>query len=38
MRLVNRQDVVNSLLDKMNSGYKLTPSDIKLLKDMMNGR
>lgn len=38
IKLVKRDEVVNSILDKMNSGHKLTASDKRLLKDMMNGK
>lgn len=38
IKFVSRQDIVNSILDKVNSGYKLNQYDKKLIKDMMNGK
>jgi hypothetical protein len=38
IKTVSRQYIIDMLLDKMNSGEKLTKLDKKLLEDMSNGK
>ena len=35
---LTRQEIINSLLDRMNNGEELTEELINLLKDMANGQ
>jgi hypothetical protein len=38
IKFVSREDIVNSLLDKVSGGYELTQADKNLIEDMMNGK